>query len=118
MSENIENIVADTLMSLGISPNTKGFHYLRMAVSMYVTEHGGDIRVTKIIYPRIAAVYSTSPTAVERAVRHSVRSNWHKRDLTLASSIFRNSLQSDSDIPSNSLFITAVGEWLNRELSE
>jgi two-component system response regulator (stage 0 sporulation protein A) len=60
----------------------------------------------------MAEKYHTSECSIERAVRHAIKSGWYKHNEELAGMIFINSLQSTNDIPTNSVFISAVSEWL------
>ncbi|MBR6242315.1 MAG: sporulation transcription factor Spo0A, partial [Ruminococcus sp.] len=68
--------------------------------------------MTKLIYPEIARKYSTSEKAVERASRAAIHSGWSRRDKKLTKSIFGNTLQFETEIPSSTLFIAAVVEWI------
>ncbi len=62
---NIENVLFD----MGMSANNKGFAYIVDAVEIFEKE-GGNIRITKELYPQIAKKYGTTPSRVERAIRH------------------------------------------------
>lgn len=112
MSNNVEVIIVKTLFNLGISPNTKGYHYLREVILHCVTSDGNPKTFNKELYSEIAEEYNTSACSVERAVRHAIKSGWYRHDEKLAEEIFMNTLQSSSDIPTNSVFISAISEWI------
>lgn len=64
------NKVEDVLSSIGIPANVKGFIYIPDAMEVY-EKNGCDISVTKWLYPEIAKKNKTSPSKVERAIRHA-----------------------------------------------
>ncbi|WP_082316741.1 sporulation initiation factor Spo0A C-terminal domain-containing protein [Ruminococcus flavefaciens] len=49
---------------------------------------------------------------MERAVRHVIKSGWYRHNTKIADNIFMNTLQSEKDIPTNSVFISTVAEWI------
>lgn len=117
MSENVDMIVVRVLLRLGVSPNMKGFHYLRRAIIVYISRSEDFGGLTRELYPEVAKHFGATVTSVERAVRHAIHTGWHKRDEQLAAEIFFNVLQGGLDVPANTLFISAVGEWVRRELA-
>lgn len=61
---------------------------------------------------RIAKEYNTTEASIERAVRHAIKTGWHRHNDDLAELIFMNTLQSTNDVPTNSVFIYTVSEWI------
>ena len=112
MNNNIEALIVKTLLNLGISPNTKGYHYLRDGILIYVMSEEHKPAFSKDLYSQLAETYNTSECSVERAVRHAIKSGWYRHNVELAEVIFMNTLQSANDIPSNSVFISTVSEWI------
>ena len=95
--------------------------YSFMALFLVYTEFGIDSCVTtkepinaltKMLYATIAANYHTTECSVERAVRHAIKSGWYRHNAELADTIFLNVLQCSSDIPTNSVFISTLSEWI------
>ena len=102
----LEAVLTELFLELGIPMNIKGFKYLRSAVK-YVLENG-DVPITKELYPAIAAMYATTPSRVERAIRHAIEhccSN--EKTNSELESIFANSI-SNGRQPTNSQFITTI----------
>ena len=112
MSKSIEAINIKTLLNLGISPNTKGYHYLRDGILICVTSEERMPAISKKLYSKLAENYNTSECSVERAVRHAIKSGWYRHNAELAEVIFMNTLQSVNDIPTNTVFISTVSEWI------
>ena len=108
---NREMQITSMLLKLGNQPNNKGFAFLRTGVMLCIGDMELCRSLNKGLYPLIAHRFSTSPAAVERNVRFSINSGWQRRDKQLAEIIFGNTLQSERDIPTNSLYFAALAEW-------
>ncbi len=102
-----EPIISTALMKLGIPPSIKGYHYLLKASEIYDT----TLNFSKSIYPQIACSFNVTPLSVERAIRTAIHNGYVHRDVDFASDVFHNTLQSQNDIPTNTLFISALAEW-------
>lgn len=104
--------LSQILMALGIQPSFKGFQYLKRGIEFCVKDPLSVSNLSGIIYPQIAEEFNTTASAVERAARNAITTGWHRRDKALAKDIFGNTLQSAADVPTNSLYIAALAEWL------
>lgn len=62
--------IVHTLYGLGISSNLKGFGYLKSAIELVLEDREYLSFVTKQLYPKLAKMYSTTPSAIERGIRH------------------------------------------------
>lgn len=118
MKKTVEAIVVATLLNLGISPNTKGYHYLRDVILFCIGSEENAAAFNKNLYLKIAEAYNTSPCSVERAVRHAIKSGWYRHNQELAEKIFMNTFQSENDIPTNSVFISTISEWIRVNITE
>ena len=107
-----EKAITDLLIRLGNQPNTKGFAFLRSGMLLCLQDRELCRCLSKGFYSAVAQIYSTSSAAVERNIRFTITSGWHNRDRRLAKRIFRNMLQSEMDMPTNSLYIASLAEWL------
>ena len=118
MNNVVAIIVKTLLINLGISPNTKGYHYLRDIILICVTSSEHITTFSKNLYAQLAEKYNTSECSIERADRHTIKSGCYRHNEELAGMIFINFLQSTNDIPTNSVFISAVSEWLRIKYPE
>lgn len=98
------------LHDVGITPNLKGFRYLRTAIGMVIKDETIIEAVTKILYPEIAKIYKTTSVRAERAIRHAIESSWAKDDGRLMKRLFK--LPENSKRPTNSEFIGLAAEYL------
>lgn len=76
-----EALVTGMLHEIGVPAHLKGYQYLREAVVLSL----GDISllgaITTVLYPRIADRFDTTPSRVERAIRHAIKVAWERGSL-------------------------------------
>ncbi len=109
---NQEAIVTDMLHNLGIPSHIRGYQFIKDGVLMVYKEKNSIAYITKDIYPQIALKYHTTPTRVERAIRHAIEISWNRGDINLMESIFGNSLNVNRDKPTNAEYITTLADRL------
>lgn len=112
MQKSTEQIIISALLKLGISPNIKGYHYIFKAITISLDTQNPTINFSRQLYPALADYFHASSGSVERAIRNAIRSGYAHCDETFADSIFHNTLQSKYDIPTNTLFITVLAQWI------
>ena len=113
---DLEKSVSSALMKLGISPNNKGYYYLLKAIDICLKSNDISVNLSKYIYPEISEAFNRSSDSVERAIRFAIHRGYAHRDTEFASTVFGNTLQSEYDIPTNSLFVAALTEWAKQRL--
>jgi len=79
-SRHLEIKISDFLHELGVPANIRGYVYLREAISMVTEEMQLLSAVTKILYPMIAENHESTPSRVERAIRHAIEVAWSRDD--------------------------------------
>ncbi|MCD7855290.1 MAG: sporulation transcription factor Spo0A [Clostridiales bacterium] len=102
--------VTTLLRDIGITPNLKGFRYLRLAISMVVENEAVIETVTKVIYPGIAKEFKTTPVRAERAIRHAIETAWERDGGETMKKVFN--LPNNIKRPTNSEFIGLAAEYL------
>jgi two-component system response regulator (stage 0 sporulation protein A) len=95
--------IDDVLLELGHSDNLLGTEYIRTGVALY--ERG--VSMTKELYPAIAKAYATTPSRVERAMRHSIEKAWERGSFEVQTRYFGYSVDPETGRP-------RVGEYLAR----
>ena len=68
--------------------------------------------VTKELYPSIAKKFATSPSKVERAIRHAIEVAWNRGRIDAISAIFGSRIYLGTEKPTNSEFIALVADKL------
>ena len=109
-----EQVISDTLRTLQIPANLKGYRYLRCAIKIAI--RGGEEveSITKGLYPAIAQDFHTTAISVERAIRHAVTLSWQTCQ-NQQNELFQSYFGQFSKKPSNSRFILTIAEHLEEE---
>ncbi len=115
MHDTLEKTTSRALMKLGISPSTNGYHYLLKAINVCSKNKEISINFSKCLYPEIAGLFNKSSVSVERAIRNAIHNGYVHCDTEFANSVFGNTLQSKHDIPTNTLFVSALTEWVKQQ---
>lgn len=106
----LEEEVTDVLHQIGIPAHIKGYLYLRNAIIMVVEEIELLGAITKILYPRIAESYETTPSRVERAIRHAIEVAWSRNNAEIIRKFFGYTINIEKGKPTNSEFIAMVAD--------
>lgn len=107
-----EKIITDMLHNLGIPSHIRGYQYIKEGI-LIVYRRGDNISyITKEVYPEIANKFNTTPTRVERAIRHAIEVSWTRGDINLMEEIFGNSLNVNRDKPTNAEYLTTIADRL------
>ncbi len=77
--ENLEALVTNVIHEVGVPAHIKGYQYLREAIMMVIKDTDVINQITKQLYPEIAGRYHTTPSRVERAIRHAIEVAWGRR---------------------------------------
>lgn len=105
--------ISETLKELGVPVNLSGYFYLKYAVEVMLEDMSLVHYITKKLYPMVATKFNTTPSRVERAIRHAIEVGWHKGDSKLRRELFRNTIDKTQYQPTNSEFIATIADWLN-----
>lgn len=106
----IKSIISKQLHKLGMPAHIKGYQYIREGIYQMFNSKDGITKITKDLYPLIAKKYNTTPSRVERAIRHSIEVSWSRGDYEVMDSIFGNSVDFERSKPTNSEFISSVAD--------
>ena len=69
----IESMVTNIIHEIGVPAHIKGYQYLREAIILAVDDMDVINAITKVLYPQVAKTFQTTPSRVERAIRHTHR---------------------------------------------
>jgi two-component system, response regulator, stage 0 sporulation protein A len=108
--EKLELKITDILRSIGIPANLKGYFFLRESIQMI--NNGCEISFSKVIYPAIASKYHTTPSRVERAIRHAIEVGWNRGGIEQLDFLFGNTVSPLKGRPTNGEFIALIAEHL------
>ena len=88
---NLEAMVTSVIHEIGVPAHIKGYQYLREAIKIAVGDREVINAITKVLYPQVAKTFSTTPSRVERAIRHAIEVAWDRGDLETLQQIGRAS---------------------------
>lgn len=109
---NLEVVVSEIMHQIGVPAHIKGYQYLREAIILSINDSEMMNSVTKLLYPTVAKTFKTTPSRVERAIRHAIEVAWDRGDVDVLSSYFGYTIQNSRGKPTNSEFIAMISDKL------
>lgn len=95
---------------IGVPAHIKGYQYLREAIMMSVEDVEMLGSITKVLYPTIAKKYQTTPSRVERAIRHAIEVAWSRGRMETLDALFGYTINTGKGKPTNSEFIALIAD--------
>lgn len=115
---NLEKDVTDMIHEIGVPAHIKGYQYLREAIMMSVEDVEMLNSITKILYPSIAKKYQTTPSRVERAIRHAIEVAWSRGKMETLDALFGYTINIGKGKPTNSEFIALIADKIRLHYRE
>ena len=113
---NLEVEVTNVMHEIGVPAHIKGYQYLRDAIMMVTKDLDIINSITKQLYPSIAREYNTTPSRVERAIRHAIEVAWSRGQVESIDALFGYTVSVGKGKPTNSEFIAMVADKLRLEM--
>lgn len=113
---NPEALVRDILLDLGAVESNIGHRYLVKAILLCIEDDDWIINITHGLYPEIARCFCTTPSKVERGIRHVIENIWVRGDFNTIDYYFRNSVDADRCKPTNSQFVARITNIVRMQL--
>ena len=110
---NLEAVVTDIIHEIGVPAHIKGYHYLREAIILTINNMEMINAVTKVLYPEVAKRFNTTPSRVERAIRHAIEVAWDRGDVEVLQKFFGYTVSGIKGKPTNSEFIAMIADCLS-----
>lgn len=108
--ENLEEKISKIFINVGIPPHIKGYSFLREGVKMAVNEPDIINNITKKLYPKISEKFETTPSKVERAIRHAIEVAWNRGRIDSINNILGVRAYIGAEKPTNGEFIALVAD--------
>lgn len=109
-NRSLDEKIANLFISVGIPAHIKGYQFLREAIKITVDDPEIINSITKKLYPSVAAVFNTTPSKVERAIRHAIEVAWNRGKIENINQIFGMRIYSANEKPTNGEFIALVAD--------
>ncbi len=113
---SIESMVTSIIHEIGVPAHIKGYQYLREAIIIAVNDMDVINAITKVLYPQVAKTFATTPSRVERAIRHAIEVAWDRGDLDTLQRFFGYTVSNTKGKPTNSEFIALIADKLQLQL--
>lgn len=110
IERNLETDVTNMIHEIGVPAHIKGYQYLRDAIMMAVEDMNMLNSITKILYPTIAKNHQTTPSRVERAIRHAIEVAWSRGKMDTIDELFGYTVSVGKGKPTNSEFIALIAD--------
>lgn len=108
---SLQTKISDMLHTLGVPTHLRGYLFIREGVKI-LYNNDNIAYITKDVYPMIAAKYNSTPTRVERAIRHAIEISWSRGDINILTEFFGNSVDLDRDRPTNAEYLVTIADRL------
>ena len=112
LNNDLEIDITNLIHEVGVPAHIKGYQYLRDAITLVVNNMDYLSAVTKELYPAIAKMNNTTPSRVERAIRHAIEIAWNRGKLETLDSLFGYTVKTDKGKPTNSELIDIMADKL------
>jgi two-component system response regulator (stage 0 sporulation protein A) len=115
LERNLESDVTNVIHEIGVPAHIKGYHYLRDAIMMSVNDAEMLDSITKQLYPTIAKRHKTTPSRVERAIRHAIEVAWSRGKMDTIDALFGYTVNGVKGKPTNSEFVALIADKIRLE---
>ncbi|MDR2201301.1 MAG: sporulation transcription factor Spo0A [Clostridiales bacterium] len=109
-NNSLEEKITNIFITVGIPAHIKGYHFLREAIKMAIDNPEIINSITKRLYPEVAGRFDTSPSKVERAIRHAIEVAWNRGKIENINSLFGVRVYNRNEKPTNGEFIALVAD--------
>ena len=113
---NLEVRVTTILHEIGVPASIKGYRYLREAIVIAVKDMDVLSAITGELYPQVAKTFQTTPSRVERAIRHAIEVAFDRGDLDTIQRFFGYTVSFNKGKPTNGEFISLIADNINLEV--
>jgi len=114
-NRDLETDVTNMIHEIGVPAHIKGYQYLRDAIMMSVEDMEMLNSITKVLYPTIAKNHQTTPSRVERAIRHAIEVAWSRGKMDTIDELFGYTVSNGKGKPTNSEFIALISDKIRLE---
>ena len=118
VSADPEYLIRELLLEIGAPDHLVGHPYVVQAILLAVEDRNFIDNITFGLYPRLAAIFETTPSRVERAIRHLIEVTWTRGDWVVLTRYFGNTISAEKGKPTNGEFLARIANVVNLRLRE
>ena len=117
-SDDPEDMVREALLELGTPDHLAGHPYLVRGILLVLEDRNYIANVMSGLYPKLAEQFGSTPSRVERSIRHAIEVAWSRGDLDVLNRYFGNTVSADKGKPTNSEFIARVANIVRQRMKD
>ena len=110
--DDLERLVTAMLMQIGVPAHLSGYKFIRTALMAVIDRPELFSSLTRVLYPEIARQFGTTPSCVERAIRHAISLTWDRGGGENYRRLLGRQASTVGDKPTNSEFLAQVSEGI------
>ena len=110
--------IRELLLELGAPDHLVGHPYVVQGILLAVRDRTYIDSITSGLYPQLAAMFDTTASRVERAIRHLIEVTWSRGDWDTLNRYFGNTISAERGKPTNGEFIARMSNIINQRLRE
>lgn len=115
---NYTKEIIKSLLDIGVPASLKGYECLKVAINAVLNDRTYLSQITKRLYPDVAEVCGTTPSRVERAIRHAITVSFDNMDPNMVERYFGRCCSYRSGKVTNATFIAIVAEHIRMDNGE
>lgn len=116
VTPGIQKVIIDELISLGVSPSILGYEYTKVALCCILENPLAVYSITKELYPVVAQEVGSTPSRVERSLRHAVEKLYNECDPNILEKYFGLVSSKDKGKVTNSQFLSVIAERIRKKV--
>ena len=113
-----EYLVHALLMEMGVPDHLVGHPYVVQAILLVVENRDFIDNITFNLYPQLAARFNTTPSRIERGIRHAIELTWTRGNLDVITHYFGNNISADKGKPTNGEFLARTANIVKLRMRE
>ena len=117
-SSDPEYLIRELLLELGSPDHLVGHPYTVQAILLVVQDRSYIDSITFGLYPQLAAMFDTTASRVERAIRHLIEVTWARGNWDTLNRYFGNTVSAGKGKPTNGEFIARMSNVVKQRLRE
>lgn len=118
ISSDPEYLIRELLMEMGTPDHLVGHPYMVQALLLVVENRSYVDNLTFSLYPKLAAMFHTTPVRVERALRHLIELTWTRGEWEVLNHYFGNTVSEKKGKPTNGEFLARMANIVSMRIRE
>ena len=114
MDENYYiQLITKAMHTLGIPANILGHEYIRTAILICLEDKSLMYCMVNRLYPSVAKIHNSTPSRVERAMRHAVEVAFDRGNTDMLNDLFGHTVSYNKGKVTNSEFIAMITDQIS-----